>query len=75
MIPIDFRTAPPPPDAREEKRAESARIARDIAEFERRGGQIERLHHTALSSRGNAHDTIRAQHIAAARRGRAARGR
>lgn len=75
MIPIDFRTAPPPPDAREEKRAASARIASDISEFERRGGQIERLHQTALSSRDNVHDTIRAQHIAAAIQGRVRRSK
>ena len=63
------------PDAAEEKRAASARIASDIEAFERGGGQIERLHQTALASRDNVHDTIRAQHIAAAIQGRVRRSK
>ncbi len=63
------------PDAAEEKHAESARIARDIEAFERSGGQIERLHPAALSSLDPSRISLRAQHIAAAMRGRAARAR
>lgn len=63
------------PDATEEKRAASARIARDIETFERSGGQIERPHPAALSSLDPRRASLREQHIAAAMRGRAARAR
>ena len=63
------------PDAAEEKRAASARIARDIEAFERSGGQIERLHPAAVSGIDPSRISLREQHIAAATRGRAARAK